>query len=766
MKLLRVFLPAVAAFLLLVVLFAWVTQTALANVSQPADFRAFDAGQPAPPQMPQSSDVISKFLPAGDNYIHGLIYYNGSLYASTRTAPDEARVLRIDPDTLEVTTSITLTSLENGEDIVAAQNYIWVILFTQPAVLVRVNPATLEWNIAVKFNETLAKTMEAGETLKYAFGYLWAGGRERLAQIDISDPLNPTYSLYDFSFLNLSTSSGGLFGSLAFDNQFLWATYKQYTGTMGLVNYASSILKMDPTDPTGIYTKTDIPVGTPDDNVYTGGAYFVGSEESPNQTTPSDIYKFSPDPTVYTATQAASSASYGLFANPDEPQFVWGAYVGSPGIVKKFDLNASPLLTVTLPSGFNDPSEIAFDPSGNVYITSWQAPAGIVKLTPQYLTADLRIGANGRPDPVYAGSDITYTVSITNDGSIEASGVRFTDTLPAQVSFLSSTPGSPDCTIQAGNLSCSLGSLGAHSSKQVILSAHVNGMLSDTITNTAVVTSTLPDPNQQNNIVLVKTVVNPPEADVLIGASSSPNSVIAGQEITYTLSITNNGPSTAAGITVMDTLPAQLSFVSSRPAAPNCTHSGGQVICNLGQLSAHSSQKVTIVARVGDFANGPIINTVGVGSTTSDPDLLNNTSILQTSLTSLADLSVQLSANKSEVAFGDILQYTIHLGNFGPSGAISVTLQDNLPAGVDFVSSSPGTIPCSSQTATVTCKVGNLAPANDIQLELLVKVNQEARTGLHDSVSVSATTPDPITVNNSASLDTRVFYRLYLPVTR
>ena len=462
MKLFKVILPAIVASFLLVVLFAWVDQSAQASVMQSGDLKLPDSWQASNSNLPTSSDVITNRLPSGDSYIHGLIYYNGYLYASTRTSP--GRILKIDPNTLNVVTQ-TVTSLYDGEDIVAAKSYIWVIMYTEPARLIRVDPVTLIWNVALVFNKSVADTMGAGESLKYAFGYLWVGGRNHLARVDISNPMAPIYQLYDLSFLNLSTTSDGLLGSLAYDDQFLWGTYKQYSNTLSSF-YASTVVKMDPNNPTGVYTKTEIPTDTPDDSAYTGGAYFVGGEGKPNQTTPSYIYKFSGDPAVYTATKAAASASFGLFPNPADPLSFWGAYVASPGLVKIFNLNATPLLTVTLPNGIDDPSEIAFDDSGDVFISSWQDPARIVKLTPSSLPADLHVGVNGAPDPVFAGNDITYTLVITNDGPLNAINVLITDTLPSQVSFISSVPGSSQCSIHNQVLTCKLGELAAHSSQQ------------------------------------------------------------------------------------------------------------------------------------------------------------------------------------------------------------------------------------------------------------------------------------------------------------
>jgi uncharacterized repeat protein (TIGR01451 family) len=641
MKLLRIFLPLIVACLLLVVVFAWVNHTALASAPPPANVMVSDSWNASNSNLPISSNVFTNVLPAGDSYIHGLIYYNGYLYASTRSCavtqpcPDPARVLKIDPNSLTVVATATLTTLYGGEDIVAANDYIWVILYMEPARLVRLDPATLTGTSVMEFNKPVTATMEVGESLDYAFGYLWAGGRDHLARVDISNPITPTYKLYDLSFLNLSTSDGGLLGSLSNDNQFLWGTYKQYSSTLGLF-YASTVLKMDPANPTGAYQKAEISTDTPDDSANAGGAYFVGSEAYP-----SNIYEFSSNPAVYTVKKVSNNASYGLFKNPSDPLSIWGAYVGSPGSVKIFNLDETPLLTTTLPSGFNDPGEIAYDGSGDVYIATWQNPAKIVKLTPPFLPSDLRVGVDATPDPVIAGDAITYTLVITNDGPLDAIGVHITDTLPSQVSFISSAPGSPQCST--------------------------------------------------NNLVLT---------------------------------------------------------------------------CALGDLSAHTSQQVVISAHVNDLATGSITNSVEGTSSTYDSNLQNNTATRQTTVVNSADLKVQNSVDKSRVAFSDMLVYSINVNNIGPTRALSVTVQDVLPAGVDYISSSPGSIQCTNHVGIVTCNVGRLDANQGALIQLNVRVNKNATDNLHNSVSVSSATPDPVAGNNNATLDTSVYHRLFLPVTR
>src|SRR5216683_4665989 len=75
------------------------------------------------------------------------------------------------------------------------------------------------------------------------------------------------------------------------------------------------------------------------------------------------------------------------------------------------------------------------------------------------------------------------------------------------------------------------------------------------------------------------------QSDVAITKSGSPNPVLQGQTLTYTLVVTNNGPLEATGVVVQDTLPTQVSFVSASTTTGICLQVAGVVDCNLGNMS-------------------------------------------------------------------------------------------------------------------------------------------------------------------------------------
>ena len=127
-------------------------------------------------------------------------------------------------------------------------------------------------------------------------------------------------------------------------------------------------------------------------------------------------------------------------------------------------------------------------------------------------------------------------------------------------------------------------------------------------------------------------------ADLAVSKSDSPDPVIAGETLTYTLSITNSGPSDATGVTVTDTLPSEVTFgsTSSGCAYDSVTH---KVTCTLGTLNNGATVTATIVVTVDSSTTGTITNTATVTATTTDPDTADNTATEETTVPDWYDAS-------------------------------------------------------------------------------------------------------------------------------
>src|SRR5439155_3221215 len=178
-----------------------------------------------------------------------------------------------------------------------------------------------------------------------------------------------------------------------------------------------------------------------------------------------------------------------------------------------------------------------------------------------------------------------------------------------------------------------------------------------------------------------------PHADLAVTKSHSPDPVIAGTQLTWTLTVTNNGPDPATNVTVTDTLPPQAQYLTNNLNPPaGCTAVGQVVTCTLGDIHNGKSVTFEIVTFVDPntvaSAGGPtkITNSASVGSSVViDPDLSNNS----VEDTAIVNDSADLEASKlckpdSQIYAGTPINCTVFIDNHGPSYARSVVVDDTI----------------------------------------------------------------------------------------
>jgi uncharacterized repeat protein (TIGR01451 family) len=259
-------------------------------------------------------------------------------------------------------------------------------------------------------------------------------------------------------------------------------------------------------------------------------------------------------------------------------------------------------------------------------------------------SADLSLTKSANPSPAVTQQPITYTVTVTNPGPSTATNLTISDPLPAGTTFTECTvsggtggscSGPPTGT--NGTVTANWSSLLPGQSVQLVITASVTAGAGATLTNTATVTSNTPDPNTTNNSSTIMTPVTGPQANLSILKSDSPDPVAAGSNITYSIFVDNEGPSTATSLTVSDTLPANVTFVSLTEAAGwTCTEppvgQTGTITCTATSLASAANATITVVVNVNsNVATGAMIsNTATVTSATADPDTSDNSSTAQT----------------------------------------------------------------------------------------------------------------------------------------
>ena len=401
--------------------------------------------------------------------------------------------------------------------------------------------------------------------------------------------------------------------------------------------------------------------------------------------------------------------------------------------------------------------------------------------------ADLSI-LKTRTGTLLAGTPATYTLDVTNLGpSVSRAPITVRDPIPAGTTFVSAS-GGPDWApcglgtgVDANVVICTYTNdlaVGAPA-PQISITVDVASAATGTITNTATVSGTTVDPNTGNNQATnIGTVTT--KGDLRIDKQAT-GLLQAGLPATYRIRVDNDGPSDALNLTITDTLPTGLTYVSATSVTP--AEPGGWVCtpaldlrsfaCTLPSLAARDLPvvdgfaTVDITVNVASDVQGQVVNTANVSSTTPDDNLTNNTDSDDSVFGTEADLAITKTSPGTAVAGGP-LTWTLQVTNNGPSDSQPViTVQDVLPAGTEFVSAGtpgdptawscsliPPTLPadrplvsCTRSTVLVAAPApASVAPP----IALVVRVLPDAGPStIENHASVTGVTNDPVLSNNS-----------------
>ena len=240
---------------------------------------------------------------------------------------------------------------------------------------------------------------------------------------------------------------------------------------------------------------------------------------------------------------------------------------------------------------------------------------GIVMADLASAPGDSAVGISG-PGTVAVGNDVAYTITVTNRGLTEASGVQLDLPLPKGLAFVSNAG---DC---ATAFPCALGALAPAASAVVTATYTVPLFYGgfDPIRPQPSVTSTSVDPVSANDTATTATTVTgATRADLAVGLAA-PRYAQRGQPLVYQTTVSNEGPIDAQDVIASLVLPAEVSFVSN---AGDCTT---PFPCTLGLLpnTASRSFTTTVSVPIGYPVPAPIVATATVSTTTPDPDATND----------------------------------------------------------------------------------------------------------------------------------------------
>ncbi|MCP5339626.1 MAG: DUF11 domain-containing protein [Sinobacteraceae bacterium] len=387
-------------------------------------------------------------------------------------------------------------------------------------------------------------------------------------------------------------------------------------------------------------------------------------------------------------------------------------------------------------------------------------------------------------DPVPSGSEVIYGITLENGAPDTSAPATSIFDLPAGASA-ASLPGF--CAADGGvptRIVCNHGPLVGGTPVSFQIGVDTTGMPPGTMTvygalgftaatpspSTAV--SSLPtsdaffatDSNTANNKRSQGTTLQV-SGDLRLEKSASPSPVVGGAEITYTLKVTNDGPSASTNFRVIDTLPSGTSYIASSFSGAGWTFNAGSTTAtHAGTLANGDSTTFSFRARV-NVGTGHIVNSATVQSVgTPDTNAGNNDAQVTTPVTPGADLTLSKDVVEKPAIAGQPATFTLTARNLGPSPAAGVSLSDTMPSG--FVITG-GTVPpgwnCVNSAGDTqrNCTRATDMPSGAVETFTIVAMVPSSGTNssgdVTNTATIAATTPDPNgpalgTNNNNASV--------------
>ena len=410
----------------------------------------------------------------------------------------------------------------------------------------------------------------------------------------------------------------------------------------------------------------------------------------------------------------------------------------------------------TQPSGFFDgldtPGTLfggtAAAPPGDT-ISGIVIPAGSNASAANYnfgerIAADLaltKIVSNPTPS---VGDVITYTLTLTNNGPSTATGTTVSEAIPAGLTFQSATP-SAGTSFNSAARTWTVPTLANGAFATLTVTVQVAS--STALTNVATISATGQfDPVLSNNTATA--LETPQQADLAVTKAVSKPTPNVGDTIAYTVRVTNNGPNSATNVTLNDLLPAGVTFVAAGTTATQGAYNGATGLWTVGTLAITASATLTIMATI--VSQNATTNTAAVSHSDQFDPVAENNSASALETPQQADLAVTKAVSNATPNVGDLIAYTVKVTNNGPNSATSVTLNDLLPTGVNFVAAGTTATQGAYNGVTGVWTVGTLANTASATLTIMAKVTVSSPTTNTASVSHSDQF-DPVSINNSAS---------------
>ena len=342
------------------------------------------------------------------------------------------------------------------------------------------------------------------------------------------------------------------------------------------------------------------------------------------------------------------------------------------------------------------------------------------------------------------GDTAHFVITVIAGGSSDSLNVKLEDILDAGLLDVKSAT----YRINGGNLTnytqiISLGNMHTGSKIVVDIYAAILSTTGQDIFNCVNVTS---DEHPEGNTSNTTIHVNIADLEIIkIVNNATPN---YGDEITYTITVRNNGPDNSTNIKVSEVLADNFKFISANTTKGYYDLTNG--VWAVGNLTNNETAKLVITVKI--VKTGFIQNNVSVNGTGFDPNVTNNNATVNITVPQTADLSVVKIVNVDRVSVGNRITYTIVVKNNGPDTALDVYVVDKLSDALKFVSYKASVGVYDPVTGIWT--IGNLTNKSNATLEITCIV---LKTGvISNEVFVNGSTVDLNMTNNYGNVSVTV----------
>jgi uncharacterized repeat protein (TIGR01451 family) len=419
---------------------------------------------------------------------------------------------------------------------------------------------------------------------------------------------------------------------------------------------------------------------------------------------------------------------------------------------------------------------------------------------PDLLTTIAKSVTDVNGGAVLPGDTLEYTVSFSNVGTDSATNVVLDDPIPAGTTYvpgslqvvtgantgtMTDASGDDQAEFGSGHVVFRLGTGATSSSGGVIAPTEATSIRFQVTVDASTPDGTVVSNAAQlaYNALTLGTAYNGPSptasvtvtdrADLSVTKTASPASYSPNKPLTYTITVTNGGPAAVAGASVSDTVPTPvLGFNWTCPSGCSPSSGTGNVSTSVS-LASGASAVITLTGTIPNGTTGTLTNTVTVAapSGVTDPNPGNNSATQTTSragspppppppppssspspTSPSADVSIT-KTGPSSANLGDTVSFTLAAHNNGPNAAASVVVRDTLPGELEYVSATAsGGVACSASGQAVQCTIATLSASSTVSITVQAKVVGGAGGSVANVGTVSATTADPDSANNSSSV--------------